>query len=45
MFLAEHTQENVLYLKFSGISRLHYSITEAMKKEMPKALKNLLLFQ
>ena len=34
MFLAEHTQENVLYLRFSGISRLHYSITEAMKKEI-----------
>jgi anti-anti-sigma factor len=34
MFLAEHTQENVLYLKFSGISRLHFTTTEAMKKEI-----------
>jgi anti-anti-sigma factor len=34
MFQAEHTQENVLYLKFSGISRLTYSTTEAMKKEI-----------
>ena len=34
MFLAEHTQENVLYLKFSGITRLHHSTAEALKEEV-----------
>ena len=40
MFQAEHTQENVLYLRFSGISRLHYDTTEAMKKEIILHMQN-----
>jgi len=40
MFLAEHTQENVLYLKFSGITRLHHSTIEAVKEEVVLHMKN-----
>jgi anti-anti-sigma factor len=46
MFLAEHTKENVLYLKFTaGTSRLQFATTEALKKEiifhMQKCCKNI----
>jgi anti-anti-sigma factor len=40
MFIAEHTQENVLYLSFSGISRLNHSTTEAMKQEIVQHMNN-----
>ena len=40
MILAEHTQENTLYLKFSGISRLHHSDAEAMKMEIEQHMRN-----
>ena len=40
MFQAEHTQENTLYLKFSGISRLHHSTTEALKEEIEQHMRN-----
>ena len=39
MILAEHTQENTLYLKFSGISRLHHSDAEAMKMEIEQHMR------
>jgi anti-anti-sigma factor len=40
LILAEHTQKNVLYLKFSGISRLNHSTAEAMKVEIEMHMKN-----
>ena len=40
MFVAEHPQDNVLYLKFRGISRLQHSTTEAVRKEVSLHMQN-----